>query len=144
MFEFRMTILLYFIENWHYGPEIGNTNTSHYQTAMCPQQGGEFTNMHRTQLPPVYGKKKWTDCANHCKNLPDCNYWQWKENEMKCITVTSFDGFKRNDNVFSGHKNCPLDRNALFSLCPTKGDNSQMWRETTAAFYSPSIAIGIV
>ena len=139
-----MTILLYLIENWHFGHDIGNTKTSLYQTALCPQEGGEFTIMNQTKRSPVYGSKKWTDCANHCKNQPDCNYWQWQESEMKCITVSSFDGFNSHDNVFSGHRTCPLESNTLFSLCPTKGDNSHMWRKSASRFYSPSIDIGNV
>ena len=137
-----MTILLCWIESWHYGQEIGNINTSYYQTAMCPQQGGEFTNMNQTHFSPISDITTWINCAKQCKDQINCNHWQWMKNENKCFIVTSFDGSHRSDNVFSGHRTCPLESNNLFGLCPTKGDNSQMWRKTNSEFYDSSIGIG--
>ena len=122
------------------GHTIGKPEDSLIQTVDCPQVGGQMVNMVQTTISPIYGINNWLDCADICQNNLDCQYWQWSEPTSACYSVASFTGFIAADGFVTGARNCPLSTDSLVTLCPSKGSNSLMWRDTTeenGEFFNP-------
>ena len=111
---------------------IGKPEHSLIQSADCPQRGGQMTNIENSQTTasPIYGITNWLKCAEICKNIIDCRYWQWSEATDACYSVVNFTGFIAADGFVSGARNCPTSTDSPISLCPLKGSNSLMWRYT--------------
>ena len=132
-----------FLGRWNLGSQIGKPENSSIQTSDCPQIGGEFVDMVQTKRSPVHGVKTWTDCATVCENKPQCNHWMFN-GKKECYTVVSFKEFGYNENVIAGERNCPSSSKNLFTMCPTRGSNVNMWRPTTTennAFYDPKFKL---
>ena len=103
-------------------------------------------NMVQTGVSPIYGITSWLKCADICQSKKECQYWQWTPVQTRgsadtaaCYIVTNFtgfttDGFDPNgstaDGIVTGARNCPLSTDTLTTLCPSKGANSLMWRDS--------------
>ena len=138
-YEFEL-ITFSLIGRWNLGHTIGKPEDSLIQTVDCPQVGGQMVNMVQTTISPIYGINNWLDCADICQNNLDCQYWQWSEPTSACYSVASFTGFIAADGFVTGARNCPLSTDSLVTLCPSKGSNSLMWRDTTeenGEFFNP-------
>ena len=139
-----IVVFINFIGRWHLGTQIGNTKSSFLETTICPQIGGEFVGAINTKRFPVFGIESWVDCSYICSSQDDCQHWQWMSDTKVCYSVKSFSEFRYNRDVTAGARNCPINSQSLFNLCPTRGDDSYMWRKTTpgdSAFYDPGIVL---
>ena len=90
-----------------------------------------MVNMMQTTFSPIYGITNWLKCADICLNNIDCQYWQWSEQSAACFSATNFTGFNATEGFVTGARNCPLSTQSAITLCPSKGSNSLMWRNTT-------------
>ena len=98
-----------------------------------------MTNIENSQTTtsPIYGITNWQNCADICQTNPECQYWQWSVTAT-CWSVTSFTGFTEDgyypgsnaDDYVTGARNCPLSTDSLVTLCPSRGSNSLMWRDS--------------
>ena len=90
-----------------------------------------MVNMTQTTTSPIYGITDWLKCADICRKNLDCKYWQWSEPTAACYSVINFTGFNATEGFVTGTRNCPISTDSVVTLCPAKGSNSLMWRNTT-------------
>ena len=99
-----------------------------------------------TDRSPIFGVSSYHECSEICQNQQNCLHWQWKENGGECSSIEIFEGFIRSEErVFAGAHSCPLTTQSLLSMCPTSGDNTDMWQVTTSenfVSYNPEINLG--
>ena len=99
-----------------------------------------------TDRSPIFGVSSYLECSEICQNQANCLHWQWKENGGECSSVEIFDSFIRSEErVLAGARSCPLTSQSLLSMCPTSGDNTDMWQATSFennASYDPEIKLG--
>ena len=105
-----------------------------------------MVNMVNTSRSPIFGVGSHLECSEICHNQANCLHWQWKVNGGECSSVEIFDTFTRSEErVFTGARSCPLSSQSLLSMCPTSGDNTDMWQATAPEndlFYDPEIKLG--
>ena len=53
--------------------------------------------------------KSWYACSDLCRQSNDCRYWTWYKDDPRaneCVTMTTHDDFKSDNNAVSGDRNC--------------------------------------